>query len=494
VPLFNKVLVANRGEIAVRVIRACRDLGIATVAVYSDADRTALHVRLADEAFRIGPPSSAESYLKIDALVDAARQSGADAVHPGYGFLSENAAFAEACTAAGLVFVGPPAKAMRELGEKTAARRLAHEAGVPTTPGLMQTLEDPLELRRQARELGVPIVLKAATGGGGKGMRIVRDEAQLDTAIRGAMGEARGAFGDASLYVEKYLEHARHIEVQFVADSQGSVVWLGERDCSIQRRHQKLIEETPGPGVDERLREQLGDAAVRLARASGYANAGTAEFLVEDGAFYFLEVNARLQVEHPVTEAVTGIDLVGLQLAIAAGEPLPFAQSDVVRRGHAIECRISAEDPERDFIPSAGVVTFVREPAGPGIRVDSSLYPGLIVPTEYDPLLAKVIAHGRDRAQALARMRRALREIVIAGVRTTIPFHQHALAEPDFVAGRYDTSYVLGHWPSAAPAMSPDAVAAAGIVAAAARRRRFASADAADGSTWRRSAREDALR
>ena len=492
--MFKKVLIANRGEIAIRVIRACRDLGLATVAVYSDADRAALHVRLADEAVRLGPAPSSESYLNVAALVDAARRTGADAVHPGYGFLSENAAFAEACAAAGLVFVGPPARAMRELGEKTAARRLAREAGVPTTPGLMQALEDPLELRRQAHDLGVPVVLKAAAGGGGKGMRIVRDEAQLDVLIRSAMGEARGAFGDASLYVEKYLEPARHVEVQFVADTQGRVVWLGERDCSVQRRHQKLIEETPGPGVDERIREQLGDAAVRLARASGYVNAGTAEFLIVNGAFYFLEVNARLQVEHPVTEAVTGIDLVTLQLRIAAGEPLPFVQGDIVRRGHAIECRISAEDPYRDFIPAAGTIGFVREPAGPGVRVDSSLYPGLRVPTEYDPLLSKVIAHGRDRAEALSRMRRALRETVVAGVRTTIPFHQFALEEPDFIAGAYDTGYVSAHWPPAAAALPPETVAAAAIAAVMSRRRHAASAEPADGSSWRRSAREDALR
>jgi acetyl-CoA carboxylase biotin carboxylase subunit len=492
--VFKKVLVANRGEIAVRIIRACRDLGVATVAVYSDADRGALHVRFADEAYRLGPAPSSESYLKVGAIVDVARRTGADAVHPGYGFLSENPHFADACAAAGVAFVGPPPRAMRALGEKTAARRLARDAGVPTVAGLMQATTEASQLRQDAAAIGLPVVLKAAAGGGGKGMRVVQDERELDGAIRNAMGEAASAFGDASLYLERYVAQARHIEVQFVADGRGGIAWLGERDCSLQRRHQKLIEESPGPSVDERLREQLGEAAVRLARASRYVNAGTAEFLVDvNGAFYFLEVNARLQVEHPVTEAVTGIDLVALQLRIAAGEPLPFTQDDIVRRGHAIECRISAEDPERGFVPSAGLIPFVREPAGPGIRVDSALYPGAVVPTEYDPLLAKLIAHGRDRAEAIARMRRALRETVVAGVRTTIPFHEFALAEPHFVRGAYDTEYVAAHWPSPTPAQPSDGVAAAAVVATLARRR-HAEPSTTDASTWRRSGREDALR
>ncbi len=479
-----------------RVVRACRDLGIRSVAVYSDADRTALHVRFADEAYRIGPAPATESYLRIDALLGAARKSGADAVHPGYGFLAENPAFARACADAGLAFVGPPATAMTLLGEKTAARRLALDAGVPITGGLTQSTRDPAAIAAAARELGLPVVLKAAAGGGGKGMRVVRSERELEAAVRGAMGEAGNAFGDASLYVERYLERARHVEMQFVADAHGHVVWIGERDCSIQRRHQKLIEEAPAPSVDDALRERLGEDAVRLARAARYVNAGTAEFLVDEaGRHHFLEVNARLQVEHPVTELVGGLDLVALQLQLAAGEPLPFRQDGIARRGHAIEVRVSAEDPMGDFVPSAGRVTFLREPAGPGIRVDSSLYAGMVVPTEYDPLVAKVIAHGRDRDEALARMRRALREMVVAGVRTTLPFHQQVLDEPDFVAGRFDTGYVPTHWP---PRVSPDVDGAMGAAGAAvlAGRRRAASTRAVDmaASAWRRAAREDALR
>ena len=465
--------------------------------MYSDADRPALHVRLADEAYRLGPAASAESYLNVDALLDVARRSGADAVHPGYGFLSENAAFADACADVGLTFIGPPPHAMRALGEKTAARRLARDAGVPTAAGLMEALDDPAALHSHAVAIGFPVVLKAAAGGGGKGMRVVREEPGVDVAIRNAMGEARGAFGDPALYVEKFVERARHIEMQFLADTRGAIVWLGERDCSVQRRHQKLIEEAPGPSVDDALRERLGAAAITLARACGYVNAGTAEFLVDaSGRFYFLEVNARLQVEHPVTEAVSGVDLVALQLLIAAGEALPFAQADVTRRGHAIEFRISAEDPSHEFLPSAGSVTFVREAAGPGIRVDSSLYPGLRVPTEYDPLLAKLIAHGRDRAEALARARRALRETIVTGVRTTIPFHEYALREPDFVAGTYDTDYVPRHWPPQGARESADGVAAAaGLAAVLSRRSSSATPSMPDvSSEWTRSAREDALR
>jgi acetyl-CoA carboxylase biotin carboxylase subunit len=492
--LFKKLLIANRGEIAVRVIRACRDLGIRTVAVYSDADRAALHVRFADEAYGIGPAPASDSYLRANALVMLARKCGAEAIHPGYGFLAESPSFARACAEAGLIFIGPSAEAMALLGEKSAARRLAQDEGLPITPGLTRATSEPAEIAAQARSLKLPVVLKAAAGGGGKGMRIVRSDRELDAAIRGAMGEAQSAFGDASLYVERYLDGARHIEVQFVADARGEVVWLGERDCSIQRRHQKLIEEAPAPALSDELRRRLGEDAVRLARAARYVNAGTAEFLVDaEGRHFFLEVNARLQVEHPVTELVTGLDLVALQLAIAAGEPLPFTQSEVVPRGHAIECRIAAEDPAHDFAPSAGTVTFVREPSGPGVRVDSSLYASMTVPIEYDPLLAKVIAHGRDRPQALARLRRALREMAVAGVRTTLPFHQRVLDEADFVAGRYDTGYVAGHWPPSRVVEVDGAVPAASA-ALLARRRATPSLDGGPSSAWRRAARQDSLR
>ncbi len=450
-------------------------------------------MRFADEAYAIGPAPAAESYLNVGAILEAARQAGADAVHPGYGFLAENAGFAEACAGAGIVFVGPPPSAMRAVGEKTAARRLARDVDVPVVPGALEATTDVAAITRIASEIGYPIVLKAAAGGGGKGMRIVERERDLRVALRGAMGEARGAFGDPALYVEKLVRGARHVEMQFVADARGKVVWLGERDCSVQRRHQKLIEETPAPAVDDALRERLGEYAVRVARRAGYVNAGTAEFLVDAaGAPHFLEVNARLQVEHPLTEAVTGLDLVKLQLLIASGEALPFAQGDVAPRGAAIECRISAEDPEESFTPWAGTIAFAREPAGPGIRVDSSLFAGMVVPTEYDPLLAKVVAWGRDRAEAVARMRRALAEMAVAGVRTTLPFHQYVLDEPDFASGNYDLDYTARHWPARQRVEADGAVAAAyaGVLA---RRHAGSSLVAPPPSAWRRAAREDAV-
>ncbi|MBI2983035.1 MAG: ATP-grasp domain-containing protein, partial [Chloroflexi bacterium] len=432
VPPFRKVLVANRGEIAVRVIRTCRDMGIATVAVYSDVDRTAMHVRLADEAYPIGTAPPGDSYLRIDRIVEVARRTGCDAIHPGYGFLAENAEFAQAVAGAGLLFVGPPAAVQRSLGSKTEARRIAATAGVPVAEGTMDPVTDVAEARRAGERIGYPLLLKPAGGGGGKGMRIVRSANELADAWRGATGEATTAFGAPALLIERYIEHGRHIEMQILADERGDVVWLGERDCSIQRRHQKLIEETPGPSVDDALRARLGDAAVRIARAAGYRNAGTCEFLVApDGSFVFLEVNTRLQVEHPITEMVTGLDLVALQLRIAAGEPLPFRQDEITRRGAAIECRITAEDPANGFLPAGGLVDQVRLPSGPGVRVDSALEPATWVPNEYDPLIAKVITHGRDRSEAIARMRRALAEAIVGGVPTTIPFHAQVLAEPD---------------------------------------------------------------
>ena len=463
--------------------------------MYSDADRDALHVRAADAAYPIGPAAPRESYLNGRRIIEVARRSGAIAIHPGYGFLSENADFAQAVTDAGLVFVGPPAGVQRRLGEKTAARRLAREAKVPIAEGT-EPLTDVAAARAAAERIGYPVLLKPAAGGGGKGMRTVRKSEEFESAWRAATGEATTAFGQPALYLERAIQNARHIEMQILADGAGNVVWLGERDCSVQRRHQKLIEETPGPSVDDRLREDLGAAAVRIAKAAGYANAGTVEFLVDaNRSFYFLEVNTRLQVEHPITEMVTGLDLVALQLRIAGGEPLPFAQGDVVRSGAAIECRITAEDPHAGFLPASGVIAFVREPAGPGVRVDSALYDGMTVPNEYDPLLAKVIAHGRDRIEAIARMRRALEEMRVSGVPTSLAFHRSALFHQDFVTGRYDTTFVE-RWDGRMPTdLSEGATAAAALAAVLATRARVERrALAVADPPWARAAREDALR
>ncbi|GCE26142.1 acetyl-CoA carboxylase biotin carboxylase subunit [Dictyobacter alpinus] len=444
---FQKVLIANRGEIALRIIRACRDMGLQSVAVYSDADRDALHVRMADEAYRIGPATAAQSYLHIPTLIDVARQSGAQAVHPGYGFLAENANFVEACQEAGLIFIGPSAAAQRSMGEKTAARRTAEAAGVPIVPGAMIDDADDAEIQASARRLGYPVLLKAAAGGGGKGIRLVRDERDLLSSLRTARSEAQSAFGDGRVYLEKAVTPARHIEVQFIADQYGHVVHLGERECSIQRRHQKLIEESPSPIVDEALRARMTEAAINLVRSIEYVNAGTAEFLLgPDHNFYFLEVNARIQVEHPVTEWCTGVDLVQEQLRVAAGLPLSFSQDDIRLRGAAIECRISAEDPENRFLPATGTVLALQEPSGPGVRVDSSLYPGLQVPLFYDPLLSKLIVWGKDRTQAIARLRRALAEYQLVGVRTTLPFARWLLEQPRFITADFSTDFIAEEW------------------------------------------------
>jgi len=444
---FRKVLVANRGEIAIRVIRACRDLGMASVAVYSDADRDALHVRLADEAIRLGPPPAAESYLSIPNILDAAKQTGAGAIHPGYGFLAENADFADACAAAGIRFIGPPGEVMRALGEKTAAKRIAMQAGVPTVPGYNEGLRDAAQAATIAGEIGYPILLKAAAGGGGRGIRFVHAPEEMEGALRLAQSEAKSAFGDDTVYMEKAVTPARHIEVQIFADSYGNAVHLGERECSIQRRHQKLIEESPSVALDDDLRAQLTSAAVALARASGYVNAGTVEFLLgPDRNFYFLEVNTRLQVEHPVTEWRTGLDLVREQLRIAAGQRLSFAQEEVDFHGHAIEARITAEDPLNRFLPASGRITALHDPAGPGVRVDGALFMGLAIPLFYDSLLSKLICWGRDRDEALARLRRALDEYTIAGVRTTIPFHQWLVRHPRFLAGDFSTDFIAEEW------------------------------------------------
>jgi acetyl-CoA carboxylase biotin carboxylase subunit len=437
---LTKVLIANRGEIAVRVIRACREQGLATVAVFSEADRESLHVMLADEAQPIGPAPSTESYLAVERILTAAKNAGADAVHPGYGFLAENADFAEACGAAGLTFIGPPPAAIRAMGDKTAARRIARDLGVPMVPGSVDALASDAAARAAARDIGYPVMVKAAHGGGGKGMRLVRREEDLEGALRMARGEAGAAFGNAALYLERAILEPRHIEVQILADAHGHVIHLGERECSIQRRHQKLVEESPSPFVDGPMRRRMGEAACRIAEAAGYVNAGTIEFLVDaDRRFYFLEMNTRLQVEHPVTEMVTGRDLVREQLRIAAGEPLGYAQEDVAWRGAAIECRINAEDPFAGWLPSPGTITGLRPAGGPWVRDDSGVYEGWTVPRFYDTLLAKLIVWGPDRDAALGRMTRALDEYRVAGVRTTIPFLRRLVGHPEFRAGRLST-------------------------------------------------------
>jgi len=441
---LQKVLVANRGEIALRVIRACRARGLVPVTIYSDADRGALHVRAAAEAYRVGGPEPADSYLNIPAVVAAARRAGADAVHPGYGFLSENPAFAEACAQDGLIFVGPPAGVLAVCGDKAAARRRVAAGGVPVLPGT-----DPVDDRAaiaDAARLGFPVLIKAAAGGGGKGIHRAARSEDLPGALRLARSEARGAFGDDRVYLERWVERPRHIEVQIVADDHESVVHLGERDCSIQRRHQKLIEESPAPRLPAGIQEAIRNAATAAARAVGYRNAGTVEFLVSDGSFYFLEINARLQVEHPVTEMVTGCDLVALQLEVASGAPLPVHQEQIRLHGHAIECRISAEDPENQFLPWSGRIGQVLLPGGPSIRTNGDLAPGMEISRHYDPLLAKIIARGSVRDEAIARMAAALGEIVVTEVPTTVPFHRCALAHPVFRAGEYDTGFVDVEW------------------------------------------------
>jgi len=441
--MFKKILIANRGEIAVRILRACREMAIASVAIYSDVDRASLHVRMADEGYRVGPGPSRESYLVIENVLAAAKQSGCDAIHPGYGFLAENAAFARACADAGIIFIGPSAEAMRKLGSKTAARRLAREAGVPTVPGTLEPIESVEKAERIAIETGFPVALKAVAGGGGKGMRRVEREADLAAAWRDASSEALNAFGDARLYIEKFLPRPRHVEIQVLGDSRGAMVYLGERECSVQRRYQKVIEEAPSPIMTHELRAMMGQAAVQLARAGGYANAGTCEFLVDEARnFYFLEMNTRLQVEHPVTEMVTSLDLVKLQIRIAAGEALPFVQHEIEMRGNAIECRIYAEDPDNHFFPSPGKITDSVTPSGPGIRWDGGVYPGWSVPSEYDPLLAKLIVWGADRREAIARLERALGETSFGGIRTNIEFLRRVVAEKDFVQGDVHTRWL----------------------------------------------------
>jgi acetyl-CoA carboxylase biotin carboxylase subunit len=444
---FDTVLVANRGEIALRIIRACRDLGLKSVAVYSDVDRLAAHVRYADIAVPIGPAIASASYLNIERIIDAAKQTNAGAIHPGYGFLSENADFAQACIDAGIVFIGPPPVVQRAVGEKTSARRIAIAAKVPIAPGINNDIADAETARDLANTLGYPVLLKAAAGGGGKGIRFIYHADEVEDALRNARAEALAAFGDGRIYLEKAIKPARHIEVQIFADQHGDVVHLGERECSLQRRHQKLIEESPSTALDPHLREQITDASVRLAREAGYINAGTVEFLLgPDNQFYFMEVNTRLQVEHPVTEWVTGVDIVREQLRVAAGLPLSFHQEDIHPKGHAIECRITAEDPFQQFLPSVGTITSLIEPSGPGVRVDSGIYPGMQTSLFYDSLLAKLIVWGPDRRTAIARALRALKEYTIAGPRTTIPFARYALSHPRFLVGDLSIDFIPETW------------------------------------------------
>jgi acetyl-CoA carboxylase biotin carboxylase subunit len=509
-PSIGKLLVANRGEIALRVVRACAEMGIESVAVYSEADRTSLHVRAADEAYLIGPPQSSESYLRGDRIIEVAKRSGADAIHPGYGFLAENADFAQAVADAGLVWVGPPAAAMRKLGDKLEARTLVMKAGVPVVPGTDVAMDQPEVARAEAERIGYPVLIKASAGGGGKGMRIVRGPDELEAALRTASSEAISSFGSGVVYLEKYLEKVRHVEIQIIGDQLGNVIHLGERECSIQRRHQKLIEEAPSVAVSEELRQRMGAVAVAAAKAAGYWSAGTCEFLLDrNGSFYFLEVNARLQVEHPVTEMVTGLDLVIEQIRVASGRKLSLSQEEVTLRGHAIECRIVAEDPFRGFIPSLGEITAVAEPSGPGVRVDSGIYRGGKVPIYYDPMLAKLVVWAPTRAHAILRMRRALEEYRIVGIQTVLPFHISMMQNMGFLRGNIDTGFLerndpatLANSDGSAPVEDVAAMAAA-LVADG--RKQVGSAALSGstpqegivpdgGSNWRRVAREMGLR
>lgn len=442
--MIKKILIANRGEIAVRIIRACRDLGISPVAVYSEADAAALHVRLADEAYCVGPAPSAESYLRIERIIEVARTAGADAIHPGYGFLAENASFARSVAEAGLIFIGPSAEAMDLMGSKTSARRVAQDAGVPIVPGTIDPVTTPKEAIKIAEGMGFPVMLKAAAGGGGKGMRLVAAATELADALARARSEAMAAFGDDAVYIEKAVEAPRHIEIQVFADRHGNVVHLGERECSIQRRHQKVVEECPSPINSATLRAEMGAAAVRLTSAVNYEGAGTIEFLVSDVTrdFYFLEMNTRLQVEHPVTELVTGFDLVREQIRVASGEPLSFRQEDVQWNGHAVECRVYAEDPENNFLPSPGTISHLRVPSGTGVRDDSGVYGGAEVSIYYDPLISKLATWGRDRNEAIDRLRRALDEYQVTGIKTTLPFFREIVRDDEFLAGRLDTGFI----------------------------------------------------
>lgn len=441
--MIEKILIANRGEIAVRIIRACREMGIETVAVYSEADKEALHTQLADEAVCIGPAASSESYLSMERIISAAIVTGADAIHPGFGFLSENSKFAQLCKTCGLTFIGPSPEVIERLGNKSFAKKTMEEAGVPVIPGNSASVYTVEEGLQHAQEAGYPVMIKAALGGGGKGMRTACSKEEFENSFHMAQTEARNAFGDDAMYVEHFVEHPRHIEFQILADNYGNVVHLGERDCSIQRNHQKLIEESPSPALSPKLRQKMGEAAVKAAKAAGYINAGTIEFLLEqNGAFYFMEMNTRIQVEHPVTEWVTGLDLVKEQIRIAAGEKLQVSQDDIVLKGHAIECRINAEDPKHNFRPSPGTITDLYLPGGKGVRVDTAIYSGYEIPPYYDSMLAKLIVHGENRQEAILKMRSALGEVIIEGIKTNVDYQYEILHHPDFVDGIIDIEFI----------------------------------------------------
>jgi len=512
--MFKRILIANRGEIAVRVIRACRDLGIQTIAVYSEADRAALHVREADYAVAVGPAPASESYLKTERILEAAKKTGAEAIHPGYGFFSENAGFASAVAQAGLVFIGPSPEAIKAMGDKVEARKAMAAAGVPVVPGSPGTLAGEDEVRAAAARIGYPVMLKAAAGGGGKGLRFIEKESELASAIRSVGGEAKSSFGDARLYVEKYLSRPRHIEFQVFADRAGNTVHVFERECSIQRRHQKVVEESPSPFITPAMRRAMGKVAVKAAQAVGYVGAGTIEFLADaDRNFYFLEMNTRIQVEHAITEMVTGVDLVKAQIEVAAGAPLPFRQEDLSQHGWAIECRIYAEDPAAGFVPAPGRIDTLRWPSGPGVRNDAGVYAGAEVPVFYDPMISKLVVWGRGRAEAIARTRRALSEFVIAGELTTnLDFHRWLMSHPVFLGGDYDTNFIEQEYhpaapsagrPAGAPDGDPEFVAA--MLAAAAAAQKLGNGRASEatagagrtvrgGSAWKTLGRLDVLR
>jgi len=466
--MIKKILIANRGEIAVRIIKACREMGIPAVAVYSTVDRTSLHVQMADEAICIGPPDPLESYLNMDAIIAAAKGSGADAIHPGYGFLAENHHFAKRCEEEGIIFIGPNSEALRLVGDKLRSRQTMAEVGVPIIPGMRHKGEDIQDFMIKAEEIGYPVLVKASAGGGGKGMRIVTSPKELKSAVEAGRREAKSAFGDDTIYLEKYLEEPRHVEFQVLADNFGNVVHLFERECSIQRRHQKIVEETPSVALNDELRTRMGETAIRVIRASGYTNAGTVEFLLDkEGKYYFLEVNARIQVEHPITELTTGVDLVKQQIRLAAGERLSLEQKNLIQRGHAIECRIYAEDPENNFLPSPGKILFMKEPNGPGIRNDCGIYSGFEVPMHYDPILSKLIVWGEDRESARRKMISALSDYVILGIKTTIPFLLDLMAHPEFIAGRTHTDFLnknMSGWRERRGEFLDEALVAAAII------------------------------
>ena len=496
--MFNKVLVANRGEIAVRILRGCHERGLRTVAVYSDVDRTALHVRYADEAYNIGPAPARESYLRIDRILDVARQSGAQAIHPGYGFLAENADFAQACLDDGFVFIGPTPQAIRAMGDKVVAKRSVKAAGVPLVPGTDSDKDTTnADLIAAAPSVGFPLLVKAAAGGGGKGMRAVRRIEDLPDAIAAARREAKNAFGDDRVYLEKLLENARHVEFQIMGDEHGNVIHLGERECSIQRRHQKLIEEAPSPVLYDELRQRMGQMAVAAARSVNYTNAGTVEFLLDhEGNYYFLEMNTRLQVEHPVTEMVTGVDIVKEQLRIAAGRKLRYRQEDITLNGWALECRITAEDPYNNFLPSTGTIVAATEPTGPGVRVESGIYEGFEVSLYYDPMVAKLVAWGETRAEAILRMRRALDEYRIVGVKTSIPFHRQVMDSTSFIGGQFDTGFIENrfHMPGGDETKHGETAAIIATLLAHQRRQQaFAMIEVEAGGDWRISGRQRAV-